>query len=280
MRITKRIGILLLSMTFIVGCESQSAEEVYETNDTEAEAFYNNSLKPVIDTQCISCHNYHLSGDSRYDTFEKTKNSISQILERIHATDTSIMPPESAEQTLTEAEIALFDEFATILTSDGEQPTKTTTLRWTAYKYPTSRAAVSGTFDDITVQLNNSATTSLDLLEGATVEIDTETVSLGPGEKNSNMRYFFSFFSDKINAKIVSYTANEAIVEFEINSEKETATFTIDLTDTELTLTGTIDDMTVFTDWTDALEKLDVVCGTYHQSKVWDDIALSFTINL
>ena len=73
-------GIVLLN-----GCTSDSADQLYPTNDDAALVIYDQQLKTIIEDKCISCHLYHLEGANRYDSFDKTKSSIGQMVERITA---------------------------------------------------------------------------------------------------------------------------------------------------------------------------------------------------
>ena len=51
---------LLFSCLLFTNCTSESAEELYVSNDAAAKIVYNSKLKTIIGNKCISCHDYHL----------------------------------------------------------------------------------------------------------------------------------------------------------------------------------------------------------------------------
>jgi len=275
----RQIFLAALSFT-LIGCTSDSAENLYPTNDAEAKVYYNNTLKTIIDTKCISCHNYHLEGTNRYDSYEKTKSSIGQMLERINVASNISMPPDGSPQ-LTAEEKQNFQEFFEILTS-GVEMEEQIKLTWTAYKFQSfeDRSGVNGTFDEITFTFNEDYDLPIDMLKDAEVSINTSSVNIdGPeGTKSFNLRTgFFAFFSPGITGTVISYTNEEAVINFDMNGKNQNITFTISMEDEKLTLNGEIADMNFF-DWGTAYEELDKLCGEAHENKVWPDVTLQLEI--
>lgn len=277
-RLIHTICILFVFIT--IGCTEDSAETLYPANDIEASAFYDSSLKPIIEEKCISCHIFHLEGTNRYDTFEKTKSSIGQMLERINSTSNIIMPPADSAQ-LTEEEKAAFEEFLNILTSDVVDES-VVGITWTAYKYPIfdNRAPVSGTFNSIEYSLNTTPENPEDILKDAEIVIDASSVNVGnEAERTSNVKMFFSFFTSEIVGKITAYTASEAIIEFTMNGVSQEVTLDVILEENQLTLKGSIPDLSQF-NWQEGYDALNVVCGVHHENKLWPDIDIEATIKL
>lgn len=277
----KIISIIGILFTIIVtGCTEDSAEGLYPTNDAEASAFYESNLKPVIEEKCISCHVFHLEGTNRYDTFEKTKSSIAQMLARINSNTNIIMPPADSAQ-LTEEEKETFEEFLNILTSNDVDDSKIDVV-WTAYKYFVfeDRGPVSGNFDTIEYTFNETPVNPEDILKDAEILIDATSVNVGDdAEKTSNVKMFFSFFTSEIVGKVISYSDSEATIEFTMNGVSIEVTLDVVLETDQLTLKGSIPDMSLF-NWQEGYDALNSVCGEYHENKVWPDIDIEAKIKL
>ncbi len=276
------VGLLFFT---IVGCTSDSSESLYPTNDSAAKLLYDTSLKTVIDSKCISCHVYHLEGTNKYDSYEKTKSSLSQMLARINTNENTAMPPAGSPQ-LTEEEKQLFQQFRDILDSKRAQEIPDSvasriTVNWTAYKYPdfSARAPVSGAFDEITYNLNENFENPEDLLKDAIVTINTKSVNLGSDQRNQNVGAFFSFFTSEIKGKVDEYTATSAQITFTMNGIEQQHEFVLALEEGKIVLTGAIPDMNFF-NWQNGYDRLNAVCGELHQQKVWEDIEVVIEILL
>ena len=280
-----RTIILFTILGLMTGCISEQADSLYPSNDAAAQDFYNASLKEVIDNKCISCHIYHLEGNNRYDNFEKTKSNIVQMLDRINSNSNTVMPPADAPQ-LTDVEKNLFQEFLTILNSETVEdvPEKSKIqITWTAYKYPdfNNRSGVSGTFDEVTYQLNKDFETPIDILKDAEVIVNTGSVNVGGSEslRTQNVLRFFTAFTPEITGKITNYTQNRATIEFVMNNVKQSYAFEINNEEDKLILTGKIPNMNRF-NWQAGYDALEKVCGELHQNKVWEDVDVSIEILL
>lgn len=274
-----KLIILLLAIT-LCSCTADNAEKLYPTNDVEASLYYTTTLKSIIDSKCISCHHYHTEGANRYDTYEKTKSNISQMLGRINATSNIVMPPAESTQLTTEEKLA-FTEFFNILNADSDEENQPIEISWTAYKYPDfdNRSPVSGTFDLITkATLNQNATTTLDILKNAVVEVNAWSVNVGnEPERTQNVLSFFKLFSNTITGTINSYNSENAIIAFKMNGIEQESDFAITIDEDVLILDGKIENMNIF-NWQSAYNVLDDICGDYHENKVWEDIDITIKI--
>ncbi|PHS07559.1 MAG: hypothetical protein COA88_08530 [Kordia sp.] len=280
MSFNKIIFFFSLSTLYLLinSCTSESAEELYVSNDATAKIVYNSKLKTIINNKCISCHDYHLEGTNRYNTYEKTKSAISEMMARIYSTSNTIMPPADAS-ILTPEEKLVFEDFYNAL---NNIETEKFVVTWTAYKFPdfNNRASVSGTFGGIDYILNNEYSNPIDILENATVTINTTSVNVGGNdEKTQNTAYFFSLFTPEIVGIVNSYTVQKALITFSMNGIEQQVEFDITLEENKLILNGSVPDMNLF-NWQSAYDGFATVCGEYHQQKVWEDITVKIEISL
>lgn len=272
--------IIVLGLLVMTGCTSEQADVEYPVNDAAAQEYYTTTLKQVIDNKCISCHIYHIEGNNRYDTYEKTKSNIVQMVSRISSTSNTVMPPADAVQ-LTQEESESFQTFLALLSVNEEEvPAARIQIEWTAYKYPDydNRAGVSGTFDEISYELNENAIAPIDLLDNAKVTVNTSSVNVGnESERTTNVGTFFSAFTPDIIGDVISYDNNEVTILFEMNGITATETFDVVVNEDSLVLSGSIPDMNIF-DWQLGYDALNSVCGDYHENKVWEDIDVTIVI--
>ena len=107
------IGVLSL---LVLGC-SKSGDEGVNPDDgngnnnealAEAENYYNNTLKPVITANCVSCHTgYHSKNNSSsYGSFSKAESNASGMFNQVNS---GSMPKDGAK--LAQSEIDKFKEF-------------------------------------------------------------------------------------------------------------------------------------------------------------------------
>lgn len=152
-----------------------------------------------------------------------------------------------------------------------------TTLTWTAFKL-TERIGVNGTFDDIQVTANNSATDVFGVLNGATFQI--LTASLNSHDVTRDPKIKESFFgslkeTESISGTVKSIDAAYGTVEITMNGVTKEYQGTVRLREEEITLSLTIN-MADFNGG-DAIEELNKVCEDLHKgsdgiSVLWDDI--------
>ncbi len=277
---------IILTFTTCIGlvnCTSENAETLFPTNDTEARVLYDQSLRAIIENKCISCHIYHLEGTNRYDSFEKTKSSISLMLSRINKSDNTVMPPPDSD-ILTAEEKQVFDNFLTILNGPTTSEPNRIRLQWTAYKYPNfnERAGVSGTFDDFNFTLNEGFENPIDILKDAEITINTSSVNVSNEiVRTTNVGLFFGAFTSTIKGKVISYLGNTVVIAFTMNSITQNIELSSSFSEDGklLTLKGTIPDLAFF-EWQNGHDTLEKVCAGHHQNKLWPDVALEATIQL
>lgn len=272
-----KIALAGFLFTLLSGCFSESAESLYEKNDALAKVIYHAQLKSTIENKCISCHVFHLEGTNRYDNYDKTKSSIAQIIARININDNSVMPPASADQ-LTQEETLQFEAFYNALY--GNDSKDKVSVTWTAFKYPDflNRAPVSGTFDDLSYKLNQNYSDPIDILSHATITIETASVNVGDNAvKTNNVGVFFNFFSDQITGTVDSYTDQKALITFNMNSITQQLAFDVTIQSDKIILEGRIPDLNFF-NWQSAYHEFDLVCGEFHQHKLWEDVSVTAEI--
>jgi len=274
----KIVSFVILLLAF-GGCTSDRADELYAVNDEAAQRFYVSTLKSVVDNKCISCHTYHLEGSNRYDTYEKLRSNIVQIIARINSQSNIVMPPKEATR-LTVVEKDNFKDFLDLLNSDIEvKDTPRVKIVWTAYKYPDfdNRVGVSGTFDELReIVLNENFKTPIDILKN----VNTSSVNVGnESERTGNVSSFFKAFTPDIIGNVISYTKDEAVINFRMNTIEEQVTFNVILEENRIILKGKIPNMNSF-NWKKAYDVLESVCGEYHQNKLWEDVDISIEILL
>lgn len=277
-------SIQLIFLCLLMGCTSENAEDLYPTNDEVAQAFYENTLKSIIEEKCISCHIYHLEGTNRYDTYDKTKAAIGIMLERIRKNDNTVMPPPDSKA-LTQDEKEAFAKFIDLLnTTTEEKEQQVVAIEWTAYKYPIfeQRVGVSGSFKKISYELNDNFENPLDILDTAKVVITTESVNVGDNpERASNVGQFFKNFTPTIAVNIISYTDSQAIISITMNQITQEVLLDLQYSEAEkkIELSGKIPDLSLF-NWENGYNALEEVCGVYHQNKVWPDVDIKAVINI
>lgn len=279
--------VVSFTVLLIAGCKSESADLLYTTNDEEAKALYTSELQSIIEEKCISCHIYHLEGLNRYDSYDKTKAAISTIIQRVNAADNSIMPPADSAP-LTTDEMDLFNEFLSVLNSKGttnetDEPILPVQINWTAYKYPINREGVGGTFDDVEYSFNTDYRNIVDLLNNATITINTSSVNVSNNEplRTGNVGMFFEYFTSEIIGTVISYSETEAIVEFEMNNITNEVSLSVSVSEDEstITLSGAIENMEVF-NWQEGYNALEDVCGEFHEYVLWPDIDIEAIITI
>jgi len=279
----------------IVSCRSETADVLFPANEQAVE-LYNNQISTILESKCISCHQGYHSGS--YGDYNATVASLSQIIERINANDNTIMPP-SGEVALTAEELELFDQFLEYVNSDGggsvdneveeEEEEVAFAMSWTAYKYPDrfsanrEGAGVGGTFNEIEYSFNTNYSDIIDILDGATVNINTSSVNVADNEplRTGNVGLFFAAFTPDIVGTVTSYTETEVDIEFEMNGISEEVTFEVEVDEEEglITLSGSIETLEAF-NWQAGYDAIQEVCGELHEGTLWPDVSLEAVINV
>lgn len=283
MKIWNTTWILLIAAsifvgTLIISCKKENVEEKFYGGSIAARTFFQNKLLPVLETKCYSCHNYHTTSANRYDTYSKAAGVAEEMKNRVHGVG-GIMPPVSASP-LTTDEQKLFEDFYQLVKGNITDTDYKVSIFWTAYKFQDSveRGSVTGTFNDVFINYKNTdAATIYEYLSGAEAIINSSSVNVGNDNlKNSNLRdHFFTYFSPVIYCKVkeISESQSKAVLSVTMNGISKDIDFQIKEDGVNLIFTGSIDNINFF-NATTALDSLDVVCGAYHEYKVWPDIQL------
>lgn len=113
MKNVKYIIILSISLVFLQQCESRTYEEISENVIVPNLVKYDSEVKPIIQSNCISCH--AVSGAAAYyplTTYAETKNAINSIIDRIErpSGDPSKMPQGG---TLSQSQIDVIKKWKT-----------------------------------------------------------------------------------------------------------------------------------------------------------------------
>ncbi len=260
-------------------------------NEAPAREFYETSLRSIVSTKCLNCHNYHSRGDSKFDSIEKLYRNFPEILERLEARGFQAMPPTEENQ-LTQEEKRSFEDFMTFLEAqEGNSPidsepeeTPGIAIKWTAYKFPFNREGVTGKFDSLEVISigNYQEEDPLAFLENGSFRIPTKTAALGNDSlKTSNIRTFYcKHMAPTLEGEVVRIQNDTVLVNIALNLISQKIPFHIaEHTEGKLTLAGKIEDMAYF-NWVDAFNNLQRACGFYHQGLVWSDVDLQITFKL
>ncbi|MBS2100029.1 hypothetical protein [Carboxylicivirga linearis] len=112
----KKVFYLLLLLPFMFACSESSDEDemVPEVNEEyiAAKNYYNNTLKSVITTNCVSCHEgYHSrSNGSNYGELTNAINSATTMYNQVNSGN---MPKDGDK--LSQTDIAKFEEFKNLV---------------------------------------------------------------------------------------------------------------------------------------------------------------------
>lgn len=154
-----------------------------------------------------------------------------------------------------------------------------TAFKWTAYKF-TTRAGVSGTFDDITVTNTQTSENKLDVLTGAEFSITTGSVNSGNPERDPKVvEFFFGKLANTgtITGKINSIKDGEAVISLKMNDKNVDIVGHISEDGDKVSLTAKVD-MNDF-DGMEAVTSLNEKCHDKHtgedgESKLWPDVSI------
>ncbi|MCD6258073.1 MAG: YceI family protein [Helicobacteraceae bacterium] len=149
---------------------------------------------------------------------------------------------------------------------------------WTAFK-TYEKIGVGGSFDKVALT-SSSASSLTKALEGTSVEIDTASVNSNHKDRDATLvKSFFEVQNtSSIKAKILSVSEKKLDVLIEMNGVKRTIPFKYTKTQGELKAEGVIDlnDFHMLL----ALGAINKACYDLHAGKTWQDVSLSFTLQL
>ena len=280
---------IFLSLVFSQGCVEENVEEKFLNESVVAKEYYFTNVLPVLNSKCFSCHTYHTSSGTRYDTYAKAAAVAEEMARRTSSNNPAIaMPPPSAEP-LTEEEKQAIQQFLQLVKGSDENAIDTAgedsqdygiSVSWTAYKFPDfqSRVGVTGTFDELFITYKKKEAADIyEFLTEAEIMIPTNSTNVGndPLKSANVINHFFSYFTPVIHGQVIGIDApsKKAIVKFTINGLSQEVIFDMEEIEEDLVFTGKIEDIGYFNTKT-ALDALQRVCGEYHQDKVWPDISL------
>ena len=151
-------------------------------------------------------------------------------------------------------------------------------VEWEAFKTPL-KVGVKGSFG--TIKLSAMPDKNVDgLLEGAKVVIETASVdSKNRGRDAKLVKFFFRTQGvETITAEIKSLHKEIADVEITMNGVTRTVPMKLERDDDNVEAEGVID-LADF-DMLPSLESLNKACYDKHQGKTWQDVELSFELQL
>lgn len=278
--------ILQLSFSCVIlltsGCKRENVESKFYAQDSPEKQYFSNKVYPILNSKCFSCHNYHNSAASRYDTYTKAAAVAQEMASRIHASDGNMMPPLSSAP-LTEGEKDVLNTFFKLVQGDQTKDYQVS-ISWTAYKFPdfATRAGVTGTFGDIYIKYNSQSPADIwEHLKNAEIIINSNSVNVNnDSTKNWNLKnYFFSFFTPVIYGKVldVNPADKKVIVKITMHGISKNIPFAITEEGENLTFAGSISNLNDFNAQS-AFKALQNACGIYHDNKVWPDISLEAEI--
>ncbi|NPA30106.1 MAG: YceI family protein [Epsilonproteobacteria bacterium] len=151
-------------------------------------------------------------------------------------------------------------------------------IGWTAFKTPL-KLPVEGKFDAVRLSAKPKAKID-ELLEGASVLIDTESVDTANGTRNARIvKHFFKIQGvDTITARIISVDKDLANVEITMNDTTRTVPMRLQREENRITAAGVIDlgDFKLLP----SLQSLTDACRKPHEGKTWQDVTLTFTLEV
>jgi polyisoprenoid-binding protein YceI len=158
-------------------------------------------------------------------------------------------------------------------------------LEWTAFKF-TDKTPVKGSFNEIKIEGIESSDDPKKLIESLTFTIETSSVETQNEERNGKIvkLFFGTIGTPQITGKVKSLGEDgNATVEIKMNNLSQDVVGTYTLIDGKLAFNATIDVMK----WNAGagIKELNTACKDLHTgadgvSKLWSEVALSFTTEL
>jgi polyisoprenoid-binding protein YceI len=158
-------------------------------------------------------------------------------------------------------------------------------LEWTAFKF-TEKTPVKGTFNEIKIEGMESSDDPKKLIESLTFTIETSSVETQNEERNGKIAklFFGTIGTPQITGKVKSLGQDgKATVEIKMNNLSQEVQGSYTLVDGKFAFNATIDVLK----WNagTGIKELNTACkdlhtGTDGVSKLWSEVALSFTTEL
>ncbi|MFC7347974.1 c-type cytochrome [Chryseobacterium zhengzhouense] len=76
----KKLMYIISSAVVLVACDSRTYEEISDKTPVAEVVTYNKDVKPIIETNCVSCHS---PGAQALTNYSQVKNNIDNIIDRI-----------------------------------------------------------------------------------------------------------------------------------------------------------------------------------------------------
>lgn len=148
-------------------------------------------------------------------------------------------------------------------------------VNWVAFKTP-KKVGVKGSLSEFKIN-SKAATTAYGILEGATFEVNSQSVVTGDKARDAKiMTFFFKKMLNKamITGKVLKVTDKTAEVELSMNGKTQVAVLnsTFDNAKNVLNLKGKIDVLNF--DMKSNLETLTKACGALHEGVTWPDVEI------
>lgn len=155
-----------------------------------------------------------------------------------------------------------------------------TVLRWTAYKNP-EKIAVQGTFDSIVVRNTNESLIPEDVLEGATFNITTSSMTTGDLSRDSKILslFFNNLDSRNIIGIFGKFEDGNVPVKITLNNIEVEKTFQYTFENKKIIITGVVDIIEDFR----AQKGFDILheaCAALHLDKTWTDVSIEVISDL
>lgn len=151
---------------------------------------------------------------------------------------------------------------------------ETTTLKWTAYKTP-KKIAVTGTFNDVSVQNVDKSKIAEDVLDGATFSINTKSLDTGDASRDAKIvgLYFMNLSNTDIVGAFGDFDNGNVPVTLKMNGIEVQKEFSYTFENRKIIITGKIDMISDFSS-NSAFDILHDACSQLHEDKTWTDVSI------
>lgn len=151
---------------------------------------------------------------------------------------------------------------------------ETTILKWTAYKTP-KKIAVTGTFNDISVQNVNKSEIAEDVLDGATFSINTKSLDTDDPSRDAKIvgLYFMNLANSEIVGSFGDFNNGNVLVTLKMNGIEVQKEFSYTFENRKIIIVGKIDMISDFAT-NSAFNILHDACSQLHEDKTWTDVSI------
>ena len=148
-------------------------------------------------------------------------------------------------------------------------------ISWIAFKTP-EKVGVGGEFKKFTITPKKNSSALKDLMEGATLSIDTSSVHTKNVARDKKI---VSNFFEGVTIKGIVTKLKKATIELDlvINNKKVTVPMKYTLKDNKLSAKATIDVFDFLLH--DNLKAINKACYALHEGKTWNDVEIALVAN-